>query len=64
MHKKDLLPCSIKHACRLLSQDNHADKTGLEKRLKTVPKSTYLAIDIFSSQDTTTSGGGLFTLPL
>ena len=50
MYKHNLLPCSIKHACRLLSQDDHADKTGLEKRLKTAPKNTYLAIDIFSSK--------------
>ena len=50
MHKQGLLPCSIKHACHLLSQDNHADKTGLEKRLKTAPKNTYLAVDIFVSK--------------
>ena len=28
MYKKGLLPCSIKHACRLLSQDKHANDTN------------------------------------
>ncbi len=50
MDKHGLLPCSIKHACRLLSKDIHADKTGLQKRLKTAPKNTYLAVDIFVSK--------------
>ena len=48
MYKKSLLPCSIKHACRLLSQDKHADHTGLLRRFKTAPHNAYLAIDIFT----------------
>jgi len=50
MYKKGLLPCSIKHACRLLSQDKHADNTGLLRRLRTAPHDAYLAIDIFTSE--------------
>ena len=50
MYKQGLLPCSIKHACRLLSQDKHADTTGLKRRLSTAPHDAYLAIDIFTSK--------------
>ena len=50
MHKHNLLPCSIKHACRLLSQDKHADSTGFKKRLSFAPNNAYLAIDILTSE--------------
>lgn len=46
MSRHDLLPCSIRHASRLLAQDPTPHQTSLPKRLRDAPAGAVLAVDL------------------
>lgn len=46
MSRCDLLPCSIRHASRLLARDPSPHQTSLDKRLRDAPAGAVLAVDL------------------